>query len=188
MAVSRKPAKEEYISPNKAAVIAGVTGEAVKQWIYARKLPASKLPNGYWRIRLADLHEHLKARKGPGLRRVLLASSDEQLARRAERACAELGYRFASAANRLDALLKAKDTRPSAILIDLADPGVEGVSLAHSLRTTRGFRRLPFILVSTRETLKDLTQAEVLRTSAQGLLHKPVSARALKDELRKLFG
>lgn len=188
MAVPHKHDKaEEYVSPNRAAALAGVTGEAVKQWIYARKLPASKLPNGYWRIALADLHACLKARKGPGARRVLLASSDARLAGHARRAAAALGYPFISAVNRVDALLKAKDSRPAAILIDLDDPAIGGVSLAQGLRATKGFRSMPFILISTREALRQLSQGEILRTAAQGLLHKPASAEAIEAELRKLF-
>jgi hypothetical protein len=43
----RKPDVEDYLTPNQVGKELGVTGEAVKQWIYRRRLHAEKLPNGY---------------------------------------------------------------------------------------------------------------------------------------------
>ncbi|MCK6472718.1 MAG: helix-turn-helix domain-containing protein [Planctomycetes bacterium] len=53
-------------SPNEVARMFGVTGEAVKQWIHRGLLRASKLPNGYWRIRHQDLARYLKFRQKLG--------------------------------------------------------------------------------------------------------------------------
>jgi len=43
------------ISPNEAAKEFGITGEAIKQWIYKGKLAAAKAGNGYWWLRKEDL-------------------------------------------------------------------------------------------------------------------------------------
>ena len=47
------------VSPNEAGKKLGVTGEAVKQWIYNGKLKAAKADNGYWWVREKDLKDCL---------------------------------------------------------------------------------------------------------------------------------
>ena len=47
------------MSPNQAGAQIGVTGECIKQYIYAGKLRAAKLDNGYYAIRQKDLDEFL---------------------------------------------------------------------------------------------------------------------------------
>src|SRR5690349_20843000 len=67
------PAAEESLSPNEVAEILNVTGAAVKQWIYQRRLPAVKLGNGFWKVRKVDLESFLRNRESGGPRRILLA-------------------------------------------------------------------------------------------------------------------
>ena len=72
---------DNTISPNAAGRILGVTGEAVKQWIYQKKLPAVKISNGYWRLTLKDLEEFIKARHSQQEVRTVVCcgfSADEQ--------------------------------------------------------------------------------------------------------------
>jgi excisionase family DNA binding protein len=52
----------QCLSPNEAARILGITGEAVKAYIYQHRLPAIKLANGYWRIKKTDLENFIKMR------------------------------------------------------------------------------------------------------------------------------
>src|SRR5882724_8786480 len=63
---------ERFLSPNDIGRILNVTGEAVKQWIYRRKLPAVKLANGYWKVKVTDFESFLKARTEVGRRHVLI--------------------------------------------------------------------------------------------------------------------
>ncbi len=56
----------------------GITGEAVKQWVYLGRLPAIKLQNGYWRIKVTDLSKFLEARLGSPKHTVLVGQSDGQ--------------------------------------------------------------------------------------------------------------
>lgn len=49
----------EMLSPNEVGRTLGVSGQCVKQWIYGGKLPAQKLPNGFFRIQHADLVAYL---------------------------------------------------------------------------------------------------------------------------------
>jgi len=43
------------LTPNEVGRKVGVTGEAVKQWIYKGKIKAARADNGYWWIREPDL-------------------------------------------------------------------------------------------------------------------------------------
>jgi excisionase family DNA binding protein len=47
-------------TPNEMAEKLGITGEAVKQWIYSGKLKAAKSANGYWWLRESDVKEFLE--------------------------------------------------------------------------------------------------------------------------------
>jgi len=49
-------------SPNEVAAKLGISGEAVKNWIYTGKLRAAKAMNGYWWVREDDLKEFLESR------------------------------------------------------------------------------------------------------------------------------
>jgi excisionase family DNA binding protein len=50
-----------YISPAQAAQRLGVTKETIRAYITKGKLPAKKLPGGYYRISVIDLEEMLAA-------------------------------------------------------------------------------------------------------------------------------
>src|SRR5690349_6791729 len=67
------------LSPNEVGEILGVTGEAVKQWIYHRRLPAVKLSNGYWRVQSTDLERFLQARQEVGKLKILVAAGSDAL-------------------------------------------------------------------------------------------------------------
>ena len=71
-APSSLPPSERYLSPNEAGRILNVTGEAVKQWVYHRRLPATKLSNGYWKIKVQDLEDFIKARRNLGQKKIMV--------------------------------------------------------------------------------------------------------------------
>lgn len=175
----------EYLSPNQAGRELGVTGEAVKQWIYQRRLPATKLPNGYWRIARADLERFLRERRGGGPRRLLLvgefpASVDEVL-------CAE-GWAAVRARNAIDAVLRAADARPSAAVVDLVSLGEMGWLAAEKMHATRGTRRLPVLLVAPAGAEADPRAMErAISVGAHGFLCRPVEGPALARALGELM-
>ena len=187
MVDSNAGASEEYLSPNKAGRIAGVTGEAVKQWIYSRKLPAGKLPNGYWRIKRDDLEAFLTRRGRPSPRRILLSSNDAALVKTLHSSLASRSYEVFVATNIIDTVLKALDCRPAAIVIDLSDSPPDGLALASKLRVTKGFMRTPMVFVATKSAASSIDIDEISRLDAQVLLFKPVAPKAFAAELTKLL-
>lgn len=49
------------MSPNMAGAMIGVTGEAIKQWIYHGRMKTARLPNGYHAIKPEHLAEAVVA-------------------------------------------------------------------------------------------------------------------------------
>jgi len=178
---------EEYISPNRAGMLAGVSGEAVKQWIYGRKLPAVKLPNGYWRIKKSDLQSYLSRRKQPSRMRVLVASTDAAVANATGAAFAQAEFEVVTASNTVDALMKAVDGKPSIMFIDLSEADMHGLDLATKLRATRGFKRLPLVFVASKQDAASADMDGLLKVRAQGMLIKPIVAGDISAEIDKIF-
>jgi excisionase family DNA binding protein len=82
--------KDLLISPNEAARILNVTDQCVRQWIYHGQLNATKHRNGYWRIRVGDIEEYIKARGQMDRKRVVILCPEAQ-ARKAVIAAVEAG-------------------------------------------------------------------------------------------------
>src|SRR3954469_9160140 len=97
---------DRFLSPNDIGKILNVTGEAVKQWIYHRRLPAVKLANGYWKVKVSDFENFLRARHEVGRRRVLITDSKVGTMSDVVQAIEALGHQAVTAHNYADALLK----------------------------------------------------------------------------------
>lgn len=177
--------RSEYLSPNQAGRIAGVTGEAVKQWIYQRKLPALKLPNGYWRIARADLERFLRERQGPGKKSVLLVG---EFSADIEKGLLAEGWHVLRANNAVDAVLRAADTRPLAIVVNLGSLGEVGWLAAEKMRSIRGTKRLPILLVAPAGMDSDPAAMErAVSIGAHGFLCLPINAQGLLHTLGELL-
>src|ERR1700759_3903851 len=100
---------ERFLSPNDIGKILNVTGEAGKQWIYRRKLPAFKLANGYWKVKVADFEGFLKARTEVGRRHILVTDGGNSGISEIVKALEELGHQPVLSNNYADAQLKAMD-------------------------------------------------------------------------------
>ncbi|MHC5058321.1 MAG: helix-turn-helix domain-containing protein [Planctomycetota bacterium] len=176
----------EYLSPNAAGQELGITGEAVKQWIYQRKLPATKLPNGYWRILRDDLECFVKQRREGGRRRMLIVGA---IAKKIAAEIETSGWQPLIAHNPVDAVIRAFDSRPSAVLIDLASLGDGGWTVAEKIRSGRGTKRLPIFLVAPEGAEADTEAMErALAVSAQGYLCGDVTAEAVLAAAKNVLG
>ncbi|MHC4251251.1 MAG: helix-turn-helix domain-containing protein [Planctomycetota bacterium] len=176
----------EYLSPNAAGRELGITGEAVKQWIYQRKLPATKLPNGYWRILRDDLERFVKQRREGGRRRMLIVGA---IAEKIAPGIEASGWQPLIAHNPVDAVIRAFDGRPSAVLIDLASLGDGGWTVAEKIRSGRGTKRLPIFLIAPEGTEADTKAMErALEVSAQGYLCGDVTAEAILAAAKNVLG
>lgn len=177
---------ERFLSPNEIGKILNVTGEAVKQWIYHRRLPAVKLANGYWKVRVADFESFLKARHEVGKRRVLVTDTRTGSMNDVVLAVEELGHQPVVAHNYADALLKSLDHYPALFVINLSIKDIEPWKLAEKIRTTKALRKFPILFVADSD-LSDADAERALKLSAQGFLKRPVDKATLSSEIERIM-
>jgi len=98
------------------------------------------------------------------------------------------GYRVGIAQNEAEAmavLLEPEESRPAAIVLDLALPQHGGVELLTVLRKNGGTSRLPVVILTGHPDFEDQIRARGLEVS--GFLTKPVPARRLVEAVEAAF-
>lgn len=179
-------ASERYLSPNDIGKILGITGEAVKQWIYHRRLPAVKLANGYWKVRVSDFESFLKARHDIGRRRILLIDTQEGIMRDVAETIEKMGHTAISARNQADALLKAMDLHPALVILDCSAKETDPWRLAAKIRETKPLRNVPILLLASGD-LSEEDSEQALQLEAQGFLKRPVAPETLAQEIQRIL-
>lgn len=180
------PPAERYISPNEAGRILNVTGEAVKQWIYHRRLPATKLSNGYWKVKVSDLEDFIKARQDLSHRRILVIDNQGSSLNEMIAAIEKLGHEPVIAHNVSDAMLKAVDLLPSLFIVNLSLNPTECWKLVDRIRKTRNIRRLPILILADGD-LKESESETALELGIQGFLKRPIKSATLVEEVEKIL-
>lgn len=169
------PDKSQFIAPSVISEMLGVSSEAVKQWIYSRRLPAVKLTNGYWKIRVSDLESYLKT-KYDIQRRVLIFSNVV-----ASKDLPSEGIFTVFASNYTDAIVKVMDTQPSLLIADGANP--DTWKLVKKIRDTKMTLHLPVVLISKGQ-FSDIEVDKALAMRIQSV----VEIGKLSAEIERIFG
>lgn len=179
---TRKSVPTGTLTPNEAGRILNVTGEAVKQWIYAGKLPATKLPNGYYQIKHADLAQYLLNRRNAA-QVLALASSDHSLEATLAGIVKEQSLSFTTVTDTVAALKQFKTQAPNLLVVDL-DGFKDGWKL---IRKIRGCQRYgsPKVLLLSRMGLSEKETAEAVRLGVSGCLE---GTGAVAAEVGRLLG
>jgi two-component system cell cycle response regulator DivK len=97
------------------------------------------------------------------------------------------GFRIIDAHNGYQALEKARDLRPNAVLTDLAVPGMDGFEFCRALRESPATRTIPILAVTGHSEY--LEQPD--RFTQAGIAHvliKPCAPDVIAYELRRLLG
>lgn len=173
---------QRYLSPNDIGKLLNLTGEAVKQWIYHRRLPAVKLSNGYWKVKASDLEKFLKSRNDLGKRTVLLAANHIESREVLDSTVQSMGHNIIISTSSADALLKACSHLPALIIINCSSSDPDPWKFAEKIRNTKSLRTTPILLVGQHE-LSDTEAAIAIELSAVGFLKMPLDPKILKQEL-----
>lgn len=173
------------LSPNEVGEILGVTGEAVKQWIYHRRLPAVKLSNGYWRVQSTDLERFLQARQEVGKLKILVAAGGDALPLVTE-SIVDIGHSAVVANGLADAVLKANDLRPNLLIIDITG-WKEAWKLCEVIRSSATTKHAAILLLANR-ALNDDEIGRVLELGAKGCLQLPVDKTVFAREVAGIIG
>jgi CheY-like chemotaxis protein len=124
------------------------------------------------------------ATRQTGTRPTILVVDDERDVREALRLSLEIeGYDVCTAMNGLEALdLLAAGLRPSAVLLDLMMPVMNGPDFLHALRCDPRFVDLPVVVLTAFTRIASDVRARGL--AAQGFLAKPIDVDDLLATLR----
>ena len=101
------------------------------------------------------------------------------------RALEKAGYRVITASNGNEGFQKIFQERPHCIVVDVVLPGMSGFSLCRQIRSFDPQRRIPIIMVSTKNT--PLDQSWGLRQGADRYLPKPFSDELLVNTVKELI-
>ena len=96
------------------------------------------------------------------------------------------GFRTVEAHNGHQALAKARELLPDAVLTDLAVPGMDGFEFCRALQQTATLREVPILAVTGHSEYLDDPQ----RFRQAGIAHvltKPCEPTLIADELRRLL-
>jgi PleD family two-component response regulator len=180
------PVPNRVLSPNQIAKIMNVTGAAVKQWIFQRRLPAVKLSNGYWRVRACDFEAFLKAQTEACRSRVLITNTHDDRMNCVIEAIDSLGHQLVLARNFTDAILKSLDHYPALFIINLDANECEPWKLAERIRRTKAMSKFPILLVSDCE-MADSDAERALKLSIQGFMRLPAEIQGLAAEIKGML-
>jgi CheY-like chemotaxis protein len=92
------------------------------------------------------------------------------------------GHTVDHAAEAEEAMAAIAANRPTIILLDLSLPGMDGLTLARSLKADPATKEI--LIVAVTSYPERFPMAEALAAGCDAYLHKPVSTRTLPEALR----
>jgi CheY-like chemotaxis protein len=137
-------------------------------------------------------HERLRStlrgleRSGPANGTILVVDDDPALRDVLGSVLAEDGWRVVTASDGGEALASVERDQPSAMVLDLMIPQVDGFEVLRTLREQPATRELPVIVV----TAKDLTEEDrrrLARNAEQVILKQALRVDDLRTEIRGLL-
>jgi two-component system KDP operon response regulator KdpE len=115
----------------------------------------------------------------PDLPRILVVDDEPGIVRALAINLKALGYEIEAAASGEEALRKAADHRPDAVILDLGLPGIDGIDVIRGLRV---WTNVPIIVLSVREAEREKIAA--LDAGADDYVTKPFGMGELLARLR----
>jgi len=117
---------------------------------------------------------------------VLIVEDDLSTRRLYRDVLTDCGFRTADAHNGHQALAKARELQPDAVVTDLAVPGMDGFELCRALQQSAALREIPILAVTGHSEYLDnpdrFRQAGIMR-----VLTKPCDPALIAEELRRLL-
>jgi two-component system cell cycle response regulator DivK len=95
------------------------------------------------------------------------------------------GYSVVEACDGPEALSMVEETQPDIVLLDIGMPGMDGYAVARKIRENPRPVRLPLLAITAYAMQGD--REKVLQSGFDGYLSKPIDARLLDDELKRLL-
>jgi two-component system response regulator MprA len=115
---------------------------------------------------------------------VLLVDDDAPIRRMLERTLAAEGYEVAAVADGGAALAQVERSVPDVIVLDVAMPGMDGLSVTRRLRA-KGLTTVPILLLTARDAIEERVAG--LDAGADDYLVKPFDVDELSARIRALL-
>ena len=115
------------------------------------------------------------------MKKVLVVDDSSVDLKNLERILSDAGAVVVTASSGSEALLKAKETQPQLILLDVNMPGLDGFSTARQLGADAATRGIPVIFVTSKDQKADRVFAKML--GAKGYVTKPYAAADILAQL-----
>lgn len=116
--------------------------------------------------------------------RVLIIEDDEDSRFVYGAILADNGFAVSTATSGGEGLRMARDLRPSAILMDVSIPGMDGWSVTERLKSSPETLEIPIIIITAHAFPEDARRAEIV--GCDGFLTKPCEPRRVLDEVCRL--
>lgn len=116
-----------------------------------------------------------------GDRTILIVEDDENFAKILKKQCHEKGFKFLYAASGEAGLMMAEKYLPSAMILDIKLPGIDGITVLDRIKENPKIRHIPVHMMSALEETID-----VFQKGAIGYLTKPISPEKLDDAFTKM--
>ncbi|MCG3200005.1 MAG: response regulator [Candidatus Omnitrophica bacterium] len=119
-------------------------------------------------------------------RRILVVDDDEDSADLTSNLLMRVGFEVSVAYDGESALASAHKQPPSAILLDLCLPGMDGYEVCRRFKQSETTRKTPIIVVSAHRSRESVLMA--LQSGADDFVVKPLDAHVLLHKLDSLMG
>jgi excisionase family DNA binding protein len=150
-----KTTPRHFYTTKQIAELCGVHITTAIRWIDAGELPAYRTPGGRRRVTAEDLREFFAKHKIPAdgeLARpkpLILIIDDEPLVlRAAARQLKDSEYEVVTTTSGYEALLITGARLPSAIVLDLIMPGIDGFEVCSAIKRNAATAKIPILAVT----------------------------------------
>ena len=120
-----------------------------------------------------------------GRRTILIVEDDEDSRYVYGIVLEDHGFSVVTARSGDEGLRLARETRPSAILMDVSIPGMDGWTVTERLKHDPDTADIPVIIVTAHAFPEDVARAE--RVGSDGFLTKPCEPRRVLEEVVRLL-
>jgi len=95
------------------------------------------------------------------------------------------GYETIEAVTGEEGILKARETHPDLILMDIQLPGMDGLETTRRIRASPIYEKIPIVALTSYAMSGDRERA--LAAGCNGYIEKPINPDTVLDELRKFL-
>lgn len=176
----------DCLAPCDVAKILNVSEVVVKQWIYRRKLPAMRLANGFWKIKVSDFEAFMAARHQVGRRHILVTDGDNTGISEIVQAIEALGHQAILSHNYPDALLKALDHFPALFVICISPNDPNCWKFAERIHAHKSLRSFPILIIGGTK-ISDADTEKAIESCAKGILTRPLTVEIVKGEIERIL-